>query len=344
MNQPTIGIIANPLSGRDVRRIAARGAVATNEDKRNRIARAVVGAVSTGVTRVVAMAEPFSIAAGALTDLRLGIDTEIIDVGHELNASSTTRAALAMRDLGVHVVVVLGGDGTNRIISMAWPDVVLAPMSTGTNNVFPTPIEPTIVGTAAGLVAIDLATGGSNRNAWAPRAKVVRVSQSTPNGTNHELALIDAVHIVDDFLGNRMPYEPESLRTLVVSRAEPASIGVSAIAGRTCPVSASDDAGVVVDCGPGGQPVSVPLGPGLFRTVPVRSARRIGLGEAVTISGPGLVAYDGDRMTSLNDHPATVVVERTGPRVVDVPAVMMDAAHSGKFGGDVPRLDGDMRR
>ena len=79
----TVGIIANPVSGRDVRRVAARGAVSTTEDKRNRIARAVIGAVTAGATRIVAMAEPFGIATGALTDLRINAEIEIVDVGRD---------------------------------------------------------------------------------------------------------------------------------------------------------------------------------------------------------------------------------------------------------------------
>lgn len=343
-HQPTIGVIANPLSGKDVRRIAARGAVASNEDKRNRIARAVVGAASAGVERVIVMDEPFGIASGAVTDLRLDLDVEILDVGQALTPSTTATAAREMRDRGVDVVIVLGGDGTNRIVSMAWPDVTLAPMSTGTNNVFPTPIEPTIVGNAAGLVA----SGAVDRDLYSPAAKVVHVGSTTDDEMS-ELALIDAVVLVDDFLGNRMPYEPTSVRTLVLSRAESSAIGVSAIGGRVLPTSAADDCGVVVECGPGGRPVTVPLGPGLFRTVPVIEGRHIALGEQVPLAArssdgkPGIVAYDGDRLTTATDD-AVASVRRDGPRVVDVPAVMEHGATAGLFDRAASVLDRDLRR
>ena len=49
----TVGIIANPVSGRDIRRVAARGGISSAEDKRNRIARAVIGAVAGGATHIV---------------------------------------------------------------------------------------------------------------------------------------------------------------------------------------------------------------------------------------------------------------------------------------------------
>ena len=142
----TIGVIANPVSGRDIRRVAARGGVSTAEDKRNRIARAVIGAVNVGVEHVIAMHEPFRIASGALADLAVDAELEVLDIGASVAPGDTQRAALALRERGVEVVITLGGDGTNRTIAQVWPDVTLVPMSTGTNNVFPSLVEPTVAG------------------------------------------------------------------------------------------------------------------------------------------------------------------------------------------------------
>ena len=58
-----------------------------------------------------------------------------------------------MRARDVSVLVTLGGDGTNRTVCGVWPEATLVPMSTGTNNVFPSLTEPTVAGAAAGLVA-----------------------------------------------------------------------------------------------------------------------------------------------------------------------------------------------
>lgn len=322
---PTVGVIANPLSGRDVRRVAARGAIATNQDKRNRIARAVIGAVTAGARRIVVMDEPFRIASGAIADLKLDIELQTLDVGAKLSPDDTLRAAVAMRDMGVQVVIVLGGDGTNRMIASVWPDVTLMPMSTGTNNVFPTSIEPTIAGAAAGLVA----SGRVDVDTVAPRSKVVRVEVDG----DPDVALIDAVHLVGDFVGNRMPYEPSCIRTLVLSRSEPAAIGVSAIGGLVRPCAGDADAGVVVECGPGGMPLRAPIAPGLYRTVPVISSRFVELGETVHISPPGLLAYDGDRTHKIAGS-ATARVVRDGPRVIDVERAMSLAAANGAFSTD----------
>ena len=319
MTEPvTVGVIANPLSGRDVRRVAARGGVTTSQDKRNRIARAVVGAVTGGAERIVVMAEPFRIATGAIADLHLDCEYEVLDIQPNLSPHDSEKAALAMREMSVETVIVLGGDGTNRTITKVWPDVTLAPMSTGTNNVFPSMAEATVIGAAAGLVA----SGQIDRERVAPQVKVVRAT----TGKGDDLALIDAAHLVDDFVGNRMPYEPDTIRTIVMSRAEPASIGVSSIGGLTIPCSSEADHGVLVRCGPGGRPLRAPVAPGLYRTVHVLESRELPIGEIVEIPGPGIIAYDGDRETRLGEGDVTLTVRRDGPCVIDVEQAMAIAA------------------
>lgn len=337
----TVGIIANPVSGRDVRRVAARGAVSTTEDKRNRIARAVIGAVTAGATRIVAMAEPFGIATGALTDLRIDAEVEIIDVGATVSPSDTIRAVEAMRAREISVLVTLGGDGTNRTIAGAWPEATLVPMSTGTNNVFPSLTEPTVAGAAAGLVA----AGVVDPEACAPQSKLITVTSgngTSGNGASREgqsaggwteIALVDAVTLADDFVGNRMPADGARLRQVLVSRAHPASIGLSSLAGLLQPCSFEDDAGVLVECGPGGQPMRVALAPGLYRTVPVIDRRCIELGEAVELRGPTVLSLDGDRERTIGaDDVVSAEVRRCGPRVVNVERALELGAAAGVFG------------
>lgn len=326
----TVGIIANPVSGRDVRRVAARGAVSTTEDKRNRIARAVIGAVTAGATRIVAMAEPFGIATGALTDLRIDAEIEIVDVGATVSPTDTVRAVEAMRARNVSVLVTLGGDGTNRTVCGVWPEATVVPMSTGTNNVFPSLTEPTVAGAAAGL----LASGVVDPAACAPRSKLITVGLRTgvpPDGWT-EIALVDAVTLADDFVGNRMPADGALLRQVLVSRAHPASIGLSSLAGLLRPCPFDEDAGVLVECGPGGRPMRVALAPGLYRTVPVLDHRRIELGEAVELRGPTVLSLDGDRERTIGaDEAATAEVQRCGPRVVDVERALELGAAAGVF-------------
>jgi hypothetical protein len=327
----TIGVIANPVSGRDIRRVAARGGVSTAEDKRNRIARAVIGAVTTGAEHIIAMQEPFRIASGALTDLVVDAELEILDIGASVAPGDTQRAALAMRDRGVDVLITLGGDGTNRTIAQVWPEAVLVPMSTGTNNVFPSLVEPTVAGAAAGLVA----TGTAPLDIAAPRSKLIHLELA--HGTT-DVALIDAVTLADDFVGNRMPVDPENLRDLLVSTSKPDSIGVSSIAGLLHSCATHEDAAVLVRCGPGGTVVRAPVAPGLYRNVPVLSIERVDLDAPLELAGPTVLAFDGDREHRIEaGQPAVAVVRRDGPRVVDVAAAMRAGSEAGTFLTEVDR-------
>ena len=55
-----------------------------------------------------------------------------------------------MRAAGVEAIVVLGGDGTHRVVAKACGDAPLCALSTGTNNAFRELREATVAGLAAG--------------------------------------------------------------------------------------------------------------------------------------------------------------------------------------------------
>ena len=321
----SVGIIANPVSGRDIRRVAARGGVSSAEDKRNRIARAVIGAVAAGTQHVVAMKEPFGIASGALTDLPVEADLEILDVGARVDPMDTARAALAMKERGIRVIITLGGDGTNRTIARAWPEAILVPMSTGTNNVFPSLVEPTVAGAAAGLVAKNLV----DLDSVAPRSKMVHLTFADGS---EDVALIDVATLANDFVGNRMPVDPNNLRQLLVTTAKPDTIGVSSIAGLHTTCRSDEDAAILVTCGSGGASTNAPIAPGLYRQVPVRDVKRVNFEEEVQLAGPSTLAFDGAREHQvLADTPAIAVVRRDGPRVIDVARTLEAGASEGIF-------------
>ncbi len=323
-----VGIIANPLSGRDVRRIAARADTSTPQSKRNQVARIVIGAVAAGAKRVLVMKEPFRVSTSAIENLEIDASLEVIDVEARLDANDTVRAAEAMRRAGCAVLVVLGGDGTNRAIARIWPEAPLVPLSTGTNPVVPRLVEPTVAGAAAGLVA----SGIVALDEVARRAKCVRVVIA---GEPDDLALVDAAFLVDDHVGNLMPFEPAKLRALVLARAEPAGIGMSPIGGLLQPVGANDEGGLFVGCAAPGAPGRVLLAPvsaGLYRRVNVSDFRALALGEEVVLRGPGVLAFDGDRERRLlPGQEARLRVERSGPCVIDVERALRLAAERGAY-------------
>jgi hypothetical protein len=321
-----LGIIVNPLSGRDSRRLTARADTVSHESKRNQIARIVVGAVAAGCERILVPWEPRRLAISAVEHLQIGAIIEQVHTAITHSAQDTHAAVVAMREQGCRVLVVLGGDGTSRAVTKAWPDAVLMPLSTGTNNVFPLWIEPTIAGLAAGLIA----AGRVAPAEVAPRAKIVHLDIE---GEAPDLALVDALFLQGDRIGNLGPFEPQFMKTLVLTRAEPDAVGMSPLGGLLCPAGFADDWGVRVDfCGhdEGGQLLRAPVSPGLFRSAHVRGATRLPLGTPTLVEGPGILAFDGDRERALAPgQRATLTVTRTGPRVIDPRAVLRLAAEQG---------------
>ncbi len=328
-----VGVIANPMSGKDVRRLLARASRVTPESKRDQVSRAVVGAVASGAPHILLLKEPMRISALAIEGMKLDAELEMLDIGARLDAGDTQRAALAMRERGCGALIVLGGDGTNRAITQVWPDAPLVSLSTGTNNVFPMMVEATIAGAAAGLVA----SGAVALEEVSTRAKVVHLERIHPIADERTLAVIDAVRLEGDNVGNLTPVDPTMIREVVLARAEAGSVGMSPIGGLVEPCGSDDDFGVLARCVPheeGGRTLRVPISPGLFRTVHLAEVRRIEFDEWVDVPGPGVLAFDGDREITL--HPGESMracVRRDGPHMIDPGRTMLLAAERGLLSG-----------
>jgi len=324
-----LGLVVNPMSGRDVRRLLGRAGNDTPDAKRNQLERAAIGAALAGVTRILWTPDVFRVSERALEYLPIAAVRERLDLGRpETRPADTLRSVEAMRKAGCGALLVLGGDGTNRLVAEAWPDAPVVPLSTGTNNVFPQLVEPTLAGAAAGLVA----AGRIGLADVASRAKVVRVR--CEDGAA-ELALVDAAFLVDDHVGSLLALDPDKLRTLVLARAEPSAVGLSPLGGLQAPCGAADDFGVCVRCvrgGDGGRALLAPISPGVYRTAHIESVRRLALGETVEVTGPGGLACDGDRLRQLapGEH-AELSVRRDGPLVIDVAQTLALAAKRGLY-------------
>jgi hypothetical protein len=316
------------MSGRDVRRLAARATNMTHEAKRDIVARVAAGADAMGVSDIYITREPYRIASMALEWMPLKAKVHVLDIPLTNTAQDTEAAIAAFKAAGCDTVVSLGGDGTNRAIVRQDANLDLVPLSTGTNNVFPDRVEPTLAGMIAGLNALGRLQQAPSELALSKVAKVLRLV--TPRG--QDLALVDAVMMRNDRVGNMLPFEAQKIETIVLTRAEPNAIGMSPIGGFVDPVSAAEDQGLVVHLGPAdqGQAVVAPLSPGWFQTVYVKDATRLSLGDGVTLQGPGVIALDGDRDHKLlPGEVAQVHVQRDGPRVLDVDGAMRWVASQG---------------
>jgi len=327
----TLGIIVNPHSGRDARRLFARAGTSTIDDKRNQVTRIVVGAAAAGVGKILLARDAFRIASSATDALALPVECELLELETTGHGIDSQRAALAMQEAGCGAIVALGGDGTSRAITQAWPDVALLPLSTGTNNVFPFDVEATVAGAAAGLVA----SGRLALEDAAARAKLVEVECEDGRKS---MALIDAALLVDDHPGSLLQVDPEKLSRVLLTRAEPASVGLSPVGGLLMPCDAADEFGVEVQTRPGPEPeragkaLRAPLSPGLYETVGIDAVDRVELDAPIRWAGPGLLAFDGDREIVLGaNQEVSLRVTRSGPWVIDPKRALRAAATQGLF-------------
>lgn len=318
------------MSGRDVRRVVARASTSGHQEKQQQVTRLVLGAFAQGVERIFLANEPFRINSRAVENLKQRDQVTILEIPLTHSAIDTQTMAQRMWQEGCRVFIVLGGDGTNRIVSRTLPEAIILPLSTGTNNVFPAFVEASIAGAAAGLIASSVLDYRDH----CLRCKQIHLTLSEGKGS--DLAIIDAVLLSNDQLGSLLPFKAQNITSLLLTRAEPASIGVSPIGGYLLPCHHEDDFAIFVRCKPvagdGSKTLTVPISPGLYNEVHVEHIEKTMLNEQVTISGPGILAFDGDRTIKLESHESTrLVVRRDGPWIIETPLIMNAAARLGLF-------------
>ncbi len=313
----TVGIIANPAAGKDIRRLVAHGRVVSNQEKANILRRVFAGLIASGVDGVLVMPDLTGLARPAIEECQGQVKAEYLDMVPAESQNDSTRAARAMAEAGVACIVTLGGDGTNRVVAKGCGDTPMVPISTGTNNVFPQMVEGTLAGLAAGAVA----TGTAPLDKVSRRSKVLEIYV---DGAKADIALVDAGVTGQAFVGARAVWQTESLAELFLTRAEPASIGLSSIGSRIMPVQIDAPHGLYLrltgEPGQNATAVQAPVGPGMVSTIEVKEWRLLRSGERHTVTlRPGTVALDGEREVELLPrNRVEVALDLHGPVVVDV--------------------------
>ncbi len=335
---PLVGMIANPAASKDIRRLVAQGRVVPDWEKVNTLKRALLGLQAVGVDRVVAMPDSSHLVARARDDANLSLELESLDMPALYTEGDTVRAAQMMEEMGVGCVITLGGDGTNRAVAKGSASIPIVVVSTGTNNVFPTMIEGTLAGLAAGLVVqgdLDLS-----------RVTVVsKMLEIYIDGQYQDMALVDVALSRERFVATRAIWDMSTIYEVFLTRAEPSSIGLSSIGGRLQPLSLEEEGGLyyrladsVGTVAANRDPdtsikVLAPIAPGMISTVPVADWRLLEEGERVPVEPRFCtIALDGERSISVTpDHKVEVGITRTGPPVVQVELVLETAAKLGLF-------------
>ncbi|RFU49458.1 ATP-NAD kinase family protein [Paraburkholderia sp. DHOC27] len=330
MSSPiTVGVIANPASGRDIRRLTSHASVFPTSEKANMVVRLLAGLGVLGVDRVLALRDRTGVAALLLraldTHTTVGEpqrwpQVDFIEQPITDSVTDTHAGVAAMIRAGVRLIAVLGGDGTHRAVAAHCGDVPLLTLSTGTNNAFPDLREATVAGLAGALVA----SGAVPAEVALTRNKrlVVRCVAG-PNRGREEIALVDVCVSRQRFVGARAVSEPADIETLFLTFAAPDGIGLSSIGGAWAPVERTASHGLHL-CfarpGESGVPLVAPIAPGRVERITMRTCERFEVGVWTPLhTEHGTLAFDGEREIELErDDRYEISLDWHGPLTVDV--------------------------
>jgi len=314
-----IGIIANPFSGKDIRRIVSGARVISHQEKANIIKRLIVGLQAMGDCEIWLMPDGSGLSRKIL---EIGdFKARLVDLP-ELTGTwrDSYRATKAMVEAGVGVIVTLGGDGTNRIVAKACEDVPLVPISTGTNNAFPQLIE----GTLAGLAAAKVAASGASSKRFCTQQPVLEIVDDS--GALVDIALVDIAIVRSAIRGTLAVWEVADIHAALVTSARADVIGLSALAGSVVPGGMP----ALVQLGAKGCQVQAAIAPGIVDVVNVERADVLEKGVVIPLGPEGaMLALDGEREIRLTaDRPLFARYSTNGPWVVDIQATLSAGARN----------------
>jgi hypothetical protein len=319
----TVGIIANPASGKDIRRLVAHGSVFDNNEKINIVRRILTALAPLGISDVWYMPDTYAIVERAAHQARAAVDLHALPMPVYGHSSDSTEAAMRLRDLGVSCIVTLGGDGTNRVVAKGAGDVPLIPISTGTNNVFPEMVEGTLAGMAAAAVAHGIATDAIDRRP---------ILTITVEGEARDIALVDVVVSNQPWVGSRAFWQADHIVEVVLSHTPARAIGISSLGPLLFP-GTDQSLGLHARLGTSGTKTLCPIAPGLLCTLTIAERRQLQPGGTVRLSPVrGTLALDGEREIELRgDEHVDVTLDPDGPVVVDFDRAIDAAVVSGLF-------------
>ncbi|MEX3823888.1 NAD(+)/NADH kinase [Paraburkholderia sp. BR14262] len=238
----TVGVIANPASGRDIRRLTSHASVFPTAEKANMVGRLLAGLGARGVTRVLTVRDNTGVAALLLRAIETHTaiaahepwpEVVFVDLLVDESVADTHAGVDHMVREEVALIAVLGGDGTHRAVAAHCGATPLLALSTGTNNAFPELREATVAGLAGALVATGAGPAESARSRHTRRGAR---SVAGPSRGREEIALVDICVARQPFIGARAISESSDIESLFLTFAPPDGIGLSSIGGAWAPV------------------------------------------------------------------------------------------------------------
>ncbi|BAQ13573.1 ATP-NAD kinase [Clostridium botulinum] len=326
-----IGIIANPASGKDIRRLVSHATTIDNNEKVNIVERIVLSAEAFGVKDILIMPDTFQIGYKVLDNLNtlgeLSTNLQIMNMKVRGSIDDTINAVKLMEEYGVDCLVVLGGDGTSRAVAKSINKTPIISISTGTNNVYPEMLEGTVVGMAAAFVASEK----FGLNNIYHRDKRIEIFK---DGALVDIALVDSVISKNLFVGAKAIWDVEDMEKIIVTRAHPGTIGFSSLVGCRKIIEIEDDFGAVIDLTENKYKIIAPIAAGTIEKVHMGDTKIINLNEEYkfTSKEKGVIALDGEREISFKKGETFIFkITRKGPIRVNIKSALELAQAQGFF-------------
>ncbi len=327
----TIGIIANPASGKDIRRLVSHATVVDNNEKVNIVKRIILAAQGLGVDKIYIMPDTFLIGYKAVDGLTLSkelkIPVEIINMKVKGDLRDSIKAGLLMEQMEVKCILVMGGDGTSRAVAKSITDTPLISISTGTNNVYPEMIEGTVAGIAAAVVA--------NKDGKNIYFKDKRIEVYKDN-VLIDIALIDCVISRKTYVGSKAIWNSNDIKKVIVSRASPSAIGFSTIVGVNKIIDENDDFGASILVNTGSNSILAPIAAGTMETIRTDRPIKHKINEEffIKMDDNGIMALDGEREILFKKNEVfSFKITRNGPNRVKIKEIIEQAQKENFFKG-----------
>lgn len=325
----SIGIIANPNSGKDIRRLISHASVIDNSEKINIVERIILGAQSLGVDKVYMLSDfnriGYKVKDKLSTRKILNCEIELVELPYYNSFKDTMNITEFMENNGVGCIVTLGGDGTNRALAKVVKETPIISISTGTNNVYPVMIE----GTIAGMAAAAVASNKFNKNDYSIKDKRIEIYKDSKL---IDIALVDTVISDETYIASKAIWDMENIQKIFVTRSHPASIGFSAIVGCKIIVTPQDDYGAYINVNKSDYSIMAPVSAGVMEPVFVDEPRILTLGEEYEFTAVerGTIALDGEKEVEFSPGDKfTFKITRNGPYHVNVVKALEVAQHEG---------------
>ena len=328
----SIGIIANPASGKDIRRLVSHATVIDNNEKINIVERIVLGAQALGVEKVFVMPDSYNMGYRVEDKLNgcneLKCEINVVNMQRFDGMEDTVKAADYMeKNNEIKCIITLGGDGTNRAVAKSIKNTPIITISTGTNNVYPTMLE----GTIAGMAAAAVASGRFDESKYKIKDKRIEIYKDEEL---IDIALIDAVISNDLFIGSKAIWIMDTIEKIIVTRAHPSSIGFSSLVGCKKIIYPEDDFGAYVEINSVSEKIKAPIAAGVVESISVSEPVILRFDDEYEFIAEdrGIIALDGEREVEFSkDQRLVFKIRRTGPFRVDVIKALEVAQLNGFF-------------